>query len=473
MTIYLFKKDRFRINRAFEMVRRMNRRIPRKGRIRLVLVILLLAAGFKLAISEREDTSSIPAKNEKPAADKSRGPLPVGRSLDRQELKMLLMQTPSRLTRINDTVSVRGDSLVICKSIDTTLQLTATRLFKQYKPRYGALVALDPQSGRVLALCSYRHDSAADLGSNLFLRSIFPAASVFKTVTAAAAIEKSQYTSSTTTPMRGANHTLYKSQLKKEIQPWTTVPLDEAFARSINPVFGRIGLYVTGQRKLQDYVCRFGFNAEIPFDIDNEVSCASAPADTTYEMAEFASGYNRTTTLSPLLGALIASAVASDGMMPLPLLVDSVVSLKERRLVYKSEPGVWRRPVGTPAAHELSEMMQHVVTNGTARKSFHTFNRCAWSTAFAYGGKTGSIDVDTLGKIDWFIGFARNKSGTGPGIAVGIVTVHGSLWTVHSGFIGSEMMRTYLRPQALAGKKNRSDTQVRAAGGGHPARAKS
>jgi len=61
--------------------------------------------------------------------------------------------------------------------------------------------------------------------------------------------------------------------------------------------------------------------------------------------------------------------------------------------------------------------------------------------------KTGSIEADTLGKVDWFIGYARRIDGLSPGLAVAIVTTHGAFWTVHSSYIASEVFRKFFRPQ--------------------------
>jgi hypothetical protein len=51
-----------------------------------------------------------------------------------------------------------------------------------------------------------------------------------------------------------------------------------------------------------------------------------------------------------------------------------------------------------------------------------------------------------MGKIDWFIGFAVDRDEPDRSLAVGIVTVHGRLWTVHSSYLGAEIFRKALRP---------------------------
>jgi penicillin-binding protein A len=436
-------------------------RIPKKGRVRFALALIIAVALVRIApallASSSGASATLPGADTAGAGKKAgltAGLTLPASAIDAQELASLFLQRPPRLTFSKDTISLHGDSMVVCYSLDTALQTFAMRLLKQYRPRYGALAVINPWSGRVLALVSYRHDSMPDLGGSLFLRSVFPAASVFKTVTAAAAIEKAHFTSETMVPVNGRNHTLYRFQLKKTIAPWSEVKLEDAYALSINPVFGRIGMYSVGKQIFEEYSKRFGFNTSIPFELSVDSSRVSVPDDTCYAMAELASGYNRRTRISPLHGALMASAVAACGAMPCPRLVDSIC-LIDGRGVYRSEPAVWKTPINEATACELQTMMERVVDNGTCRKTFRVIRRCAWSQELEMGGKTGSMDSDSLGKIDWFIGFASSKDTPQCGLAVGIVTVHGRQWTVHSSYIGSEIFRNFLRPapKALATKQ--------------------
>jgi len=97
--------------------------------------------------------------------------------------------------------------------------------------------------------------------------------------------------------------------------------------------------------------------------------------------------------------------------------------------------------------------MKYVATRGTARKSFNYIRKSYRFKDIEYGGKTGSVDKDGLGKIDWFIGFCRHKTDPDQHVAIGVVTVHDDNWTVHSSFLGAEMMRNYIRTMQITKKK--------------------
>jgi peptidoglycan glycosyltransferase len=431
----------------FAVLKKMLVRIPRKGRIRFFLAIIIAFAGYKIAGALLSPAGE-PPHSEKPcltprfetAAD-------------------FLSRCRPTLTGDRDTFETGSTTLVTCYSLDSVLQNDIRRLLKRYRPRYGAAVVMDPGSGRVLALVSYRHDNAPAIGEHLYLRNVFPAASIYKTVTAAAAIEKARYSARTRVPVVGRSHTLYRYQLKKSAEPWNERTFEDAFAYSINSVFARIGMNDIGRRAFERYSRQFGFNTAIPFDLPVDPSRVSVPDDTSYAMAELASGFNRATTLSPLHGALIAAAIAEDGRMPSPHVVDSVCRLDDGSCLYRSRPSVWKTSMSPPAARELRNMMSRVTSIGTCRKAFRVLRQCGWSAAMHYGGKTGSLDVDSLGKIDWFIGFATAENPPGRTLAVAVVTVHGRQWTVHSSFIGAEIFRRYFRPvlsRQCAGKTDGS-----------------
>ncbi|MGA2508522.1 MAG: penicillin-binding transpeptidase domain-containing protein [Chitinispirillaceae bacterium] len=422
---------------------------PRKGRIRFFLALLIAAAGFKIAGALLAPTEGGPAAGQHIAAVgavNGGGNKSESITLDFKGAAGLLAQCRPRLTFDRDTFQTGGDSVVVCYSLDTALQDFVNRMLKQYRPKYGAAVILNPRSGRVLALVSYRRDSMPDIGSRLFAQSIFPAASIFKTVTAAAAIETARYSTRTEVPVTGRNHTLYRFQIRKTISPWSELTFEDAYAFSINSAFARIGMYAVGRETLEEYSRKFGFNTAIPFDLAIDTSKVVVPDDTSYAMAELASGYNRKTTLSPLHGALIAGTIAAEGNMPFPRLIDSICRMSDGRCLYRLQPAVWRTPIGSTAACELQAMMNRVVEIGTCRKTFRQLRRCAWSADLDCGGKTGSLDVEGMGKIDWFIGFASSRSDPDRCLAAAIVTVHGQLWTVHSSYIGAEIFDKFFRP---------------------------
>ncbi len=446
---------------------------PRKGRIRILLLLLLFTTISWLAISgvitsDKNTASDAPKKvalkklkKEKKRKEKrdKKKPAVVNTSipvLKKQaefgfsEVSSLLNQYQGSFTTSFDTIKDGKKELILYYSLDSSLQKLGNSLMKRYKPLYGAIVALHPGTGRVLSLISWTHDSMPSLGNNLYCRSIFPAASVFKTVTAAAAIEQASFTSETTIPHTGRNHTLYKYQLKKELAVFKDVSLEFAYANSMNPVFARIGMYTLRRNGIYEIGKRFGFDTEISFELPVEVS--SLPqTDSTFSIAELASGFNQKTTLSPMLGALMAAAIAQQGQIPVPHIVDSVSNGDS--IIYRANSKSLQSAIAPSTAKELTHMMKCVARYGTARKSFRYMKNSSRFDNIDYGGKTGSVDKDSIGRVDWFIGFAKHPDDRRQRIAVGVLTVHGAYWTVHSSYIAEEYFRKYLRTIQLEDEK--------------------
>jgi penicillin-binding protein A len=494
-------------------------RIPKKGRIRIVLLLFFCIIGIRFLFhktppdtvsvkhvrkQESPQVQSLPSTAqsspapEKPANPQESAPPKEEIQVPKQEqhagqaekgphqsffdrlgifskpeipkhdfsasdLAALLKKHPCSPGTVRDTISVDNKRYVIHYSIDTCVQNTGQNLMSQYHPKYGALVAMECQTGRVLALVSYNRPTEPQLGNDLYVKSIFPAASVFKTVTAAAAIEKAGLNPESKMQLAGRRYTLYKFQLKQDLAASEAVSLEEAYAYSMNPVFGRIGVYIIGTPGIREYIDKFGFNCRIPFELENEDPHAEInTGDSLMAIAEIASGFNQKTKMSPLFGAMLASSVSEKGKMPAPFFVDSI-TCGDSCTLYRCHPHTWRTPMKEGTASSIKSMMSRVAQFGTARSSFKYIRHSASFDTIDYGGKTGTVDEDKLGKIDWFIGFARHPTDPRQRIAVGVVTVHDQYWTVHSSFIAAEIFRKYIRREQLE-EKNRNI--------GHPSAAK-
>lgn len=468
------------MNKRSLMLRRIRRgyskglgKIPRKGRIRVILALGIIAVAV-LVLKNRGGRSGGDSLDTPPPSDSATGKhaaapsaetddktvLRAPRSVGKAEMKHedvveLLRRFPPRLSRTRDTLEFSKHPVVIHYALDTALQALGRKLFKRYHPKYAAAVAITPADGRVVGLMSYTRDDVRELEGNLACRTLFPAASIFKTVTAAAAVERGGLAPDTPLKHVGRNHTLYNFQLEKDLENFTEISLRKAYAYSINPVFGRIGIFRVGCRLLKEYGARFGFLCNIPFDLETEISSLNS-CDSSFALAELASGFNTGTTLSPLLGALLACAICDNGIIQRPVLVDSITDAGNRKTRYQARPTPWKSAVSPATAEALRDLMRSVARFGTARSAFKYVKRSYRFKNIEYGGKTGSVNKDGLGKVDWFTGFARHPSDTAQRLAVAVVTVHGAYWTVHSSFLGAEIIRHRLRNIQIAREKKQA-----------------
>ena len=340
------------------------------------------------------------------------------------------------------SISLRNENFEVISSIQLNLQERIEKLYRRYNPLYAALVALDPTTGEVLALVD--HSSKGHV-ENLALRGTFPAASVFKLVTSAAAIESGHMSSETRIPFNGSYTSLYKRNLTYRTNHWTRfIPLGDALAKSINSVFGKVAIYGVGQKNLQNYANAFGFNRPINFDMPVDISNVTVPAD-RFGIAESGSGYTTDQTLSPMQGALIAATVINDGKTPRPIFVTSVLD-REKKPVYTQNAELIGSPISAATAKQIAMMMEKTITKGTARGSFRDYNRHPTLSKLFIGAKTGSLTGNNpQGKVDWFVGFAQSSVDPTRKIAFASLIVNGKYWRVKSAYIARQLILEYFK----------------------------
>jgi cell division protein FtsI/penicillin-binding protein 2 len=427
------------------------RRGGRTDRHRLLIRVGILAAALLVVLWMIVPKPAVPPpptgapRPAQAAVGASSGPL-----LSKADVQDLLADRP-----LSDLVAKRFDvrwgdqKLSIEPSIDETLQHYLHERLYERTSRYIAIVVMEAASGRILALVGY---DQRDPAGNPCLDAHFPAASIFKIVTAGAAMEHCNLSSRSTLTYNGAKHTLYKSQLKDINNRYThKTTLAASFAQSVNPVFGKLGSHCLGQQALEQYAAAFGFNRAIPFELPLPPSQAPV-TDDAYQWAEVASGFNRQTVISPLHGALLAAVVPNAGMLLEPTIVDRITG-PQGRVLYRSGPKQEARAVTPETALELERLMRETVSRGTARKIFRNRAKDRVLSQLVIGGKTGSIDNKAHdARYDWFVGFARHNASQ-TAIAVSVVVAHEKYIGRRAGEYARLAIQEYFRPRIAATRK--------------------
>lgn len=314
----------------------------------------------------------------------------------------------------------RGQPVLVDTSLDPSLQQYLQKKLKRSTSRYIGIVVMDARTGRVRSMVGY---DKTDNTSNPCIDNPYPAASIFKIITAAAAIETYDLDPNSTFTYNGRKYTLYKSQLKDRKNRYTRkITLRDSFAQSVNPVFGKIGARRLGKSNLEKYAEAFGFNRAIDFEIPVTPSVVIL-SDEPYHLAEIASGFNRKTTLSPLHGALLSAAVLNQGRMISPTIVEKITDT-DGHVIYRGRIKTLNQAISPEASDVIGILMQATVRSGTSRKSFRGYRKDRVLSRLVIGGKTGSIyNTKKDARFDWFVGFAREKDGPEK-LAVSIVVAH-------------------------------------------------
>lgn len=350
--------------------------------------------------------------------------------IKKSDVQFLLKQLNlNELTTPSIGLSFDGQPVRVETSLDPELQQLLIRGMDRKNSRFVGIVVMEADSGRILALAGFDKTNPR---ANPCLSSAFPAASLFKIVTATAAVDRFNYTSDTPLSFNGFKHTLYKSQLKESSNQFThTISFADAFAQSVNPVFGKIGTLRLGKQLIETYAQGFGFNQPLDFELPVAPSRIEV-SDTPYHWAEIASGFNYDTTISPVHAAEMVSAVLNEGRMKVPSIVDRIVAA-DGQVLYRSHASREQQVMSPKASKVMADLMERTVTAGTARRTFKTKKSNDIIADLRIGGKTGSISSRNHdARFDWFVGFAQAKQGQGQ-IVVSVMVAHEEYIGVRAG----------------------------------------
>jgi penicillin-binding protein A len=255
------------------------------------------------------------------------------------------------------------------------------------KPRQIALVVMDGHQGHILAMAGF---DLEDPDTNPCTQAMYPAASIFKIVTAAAAMDALDYTPHTPLYFNGNKYTLYKRQLTDVKNKYTVkVSLEKAFAESINPVFGKLGQTYLGRDTLAAYAHAFGFNQAPDADLAFDPGLFFINED-AFHLAELGSGFNRDTLISPVFGAMMITPLLNQGQALVPAVVSHVTDANGDT-VYRHDKAFLSTAISHESAAAMMDLMEKTVSQGTARKSFGSISRDRTLSELIIGGKTGSL----------------------------------------------------------------------------------
>ena len=339
-----------------------------------------------------------------------------------------------------------GDNVIL--TIDPGLQKLAYQELSASSTGRGAVVALNPKTGEILAMATSPSFDPNQVDENYpelanaegaplvdrSTQSLYPPGSVFKVITAAAALEagvspEDEFFDSGVYELPG--YTVHNFEGKH----FGEVTFTRALAYSINVVFAKIAVNIVGARPLTEMALNFGFGD--PYD-DFSVpvsgsSVNSLPPEewTTGTLAQTAFGQGEVQT-NAFEMALVAGAIANDGELMEPRLVSEVRS-PEGIILDKPTPSVRRQALPPSTARTLNEMMQQVIIQGGLTD--------AEIPGMKVAGKTGTAESGNGLPHSWWITFAPADD---PKIAMCVMIENGGRADKGALPIAARLMRAYL-----------------------------
>lgn len=315
----------------------------------------------------------------------------------------------------------QGDNVVT--TLSAKLQKAAYDALGDYD---GAIVVMEPDTGKILAMVSKPDFNPNTIGKNweslvtdkdnssLLNRATqgaYPPGSTFKIVTALAYLRDKGTLNGFHFECEGSitedDHTIhcYNDSVHG------AEDLTLAFAKSCNSAFAEIGLDIKGPR-LKETSESLLFNAKLPIDISYKKSQFSINDSKSKALLMQTSIGQGNTLVSPMHMAMITSAVANDGNLMKPYLIDRVENYNGDK-VSSQKPSVYKRLLASDEASKIAGLMEMVVTEGTASKLS--------GESYTAAGKTGSAEYDKNGSRrthSWFVGYSNVEN---PDIVVSVI----------------------------------------------------
>jgi peptidoglycan glycosyltransferase len=361
-------------------------------------------------------------------------------SISYKELLKLLINKGKEKEKIGNSIKV---------TLDYDIQKAA---YDQLGNNKGAVVALNPKTGEILAMVSkpsYDPNNLNDIwGSistdnkntpllNRAVSGLYPPGSVFKVVTAVSALENIKDIENRTFNDEGKIVFNDKYSLSNYGgSAYGNINLRDGFIKSSNVVFGTVAMEL-GNDKLKATAEKFFFNKDVPKDgitIENS-KFPEIPKTEKGNIAQ--SGIGQSSILaSPMQMALVASAIANNGVMMTPRIVDQVLTYEGEKV--RSIDSKVATTVTTPEiSNILKDYMKDVVTKGTGKN--------AAVSGVNVAGKTGTADHtdnDSSEPHSWFIGFAPYED---PQIAFAVIVEEGGTGGGTAAKIASGVVKAALK----------------------------
>ncbi|MBU1656658.1 MAG: penicillin-binding protein 2 [Candidatus Omnitrophica bacterium] len=301
-------------------------------------------------------------------------------------------------------------------TIDSVIQYIVEKeldaMVKKFKAKGASIIVMEPSTGKILAMASYPgydlNDSAnvrAAAKKNTAIASVFEPGSVFKIITASAALNEGICSLDEKFDCENGSYSI-GGRILSDYHPYGELTFDKVISKSSNIGTVKIARKL-GKKKFCEYIERFGFGKINGIDLAGEVPGIYRSPDgwTPSDMTTIPIGQGIAVT--PLQLVCAVSAIAAGGNLMKPYIVDRVTTW-EGGVVRSNHPLVRRRVLTNETCREMRSILADVVETGTGRR--------ARSKIYVMCGKTGTAQmVNSEGgyyknKYDaTFIGFAPKE----------------------------------------------------------------
>jgi len=292
------------------------------------------------------------------------------------------------------------DGFDLILTIDEAVQYEVEKILKEAMEKHradsGSIIVQDSKTGKILAMTNYPDFNPNEFGKvedmsafiNSSVSSAYETGSVFKTITLATGIDTGVISPSTTYVDTGIVHEAGYSIENSDFKSYGEQTMTEVLEKSLNTGVIFVEKLV-GNKRFAEYVERFGFGNSSGIELPGEASGNIKNLEKiNRDIQFFTASYGHGITATPLQLANAYSAIANNGKLMKPQIVDKIIYNNGDEKI--TEPEEIRQVIKSDTAKQMLEMLGSVVENGHGKR--------AGVLGYKVGGKTGTAQVAKSGE---------------------------------------------------------------------------
>ena len=292
------------------------------------------------------------------------------------------------------------DGVDLALTIDETVQYEVEKILKDVMEKHsadeGSIIVQDPKTGKILAMANYPDFNPNEFGKvedmsafiNSSISSAYETGSVFKAITLAAGIDSGVISPSTTYVDTGAVYEAGYKIENSDFKSYGEQTMTEVLEKSLNTGVIFVEKLI-GNKRFAEYVKRFGFGDVSGIELPGEARGNTKNLEKlNRDIQFFTAAYGQGITATPLQLANAYSAIANDGKLMKPSIIDRIIYSDGSEEVVAPEE--IRQVIKSDTAEQVKKMLKSVVVNGHGKR--------AGVSGYAVGGKTGTAQVAKSGE---------------------------------------------------------------------------
>ncbi|MGG1592271.1 penicillin-binding transpeptidase domain-containing protein [Terribacillus saccharophilus] len=297
-----------------------------------------------------------------------------------------------KLLNPNEEVSAAHDGdnvyLTIDQKIQTLLEDTLTQVDEKYNPKKVSAIVMNPKTGEIVAMSnrpSYDPNDPENVENwyNDAISNPMEPGSTMKMFTVASAIEEGKWN-----PDEMYKSGSFKVDKDTDIhdynQSWGTISYLEGIQRSSNVAVANLVANKMGEDTFLDYLKAFHFDRKTGVDLPGEIAGTILY---NYQAEKISTSFGQGTTATPIQMVTAASAIANDGKMVTPHIIDKIVDPDTKKTVEQKKTEVQAEPISKETADETLKILESVVT------SKHGTGKPYKLDDYSVAGKTGTAQI--------------------------------------------------------------------------------